>query len=202
MVQTGALNCAAFQTTPSTEMPSRSSVSGSPTARYVSGRLGYIPTSVAAEIATLGSETLISATIKVIYAPAPGRTLGIRLDVWGPRQRVVRAEEQPYAGDVAVPTGAVERNLKGIELEAQGLIDNAIECYEANVRDGFDGNHPYDRLGIIHRRRGEVNKELAVLQRAMSVFEGLQGSARSDVGPKLAAFRQRYQKVLDAGMRR
>jgi hypothetical protein len=165
------------------------------------GPLGYVPAVVAAEIATLGSETPIGATIKVMYTPAPARTLGIRLDVWGPRQNVARAVEQPYAQDAAVPTDAVERNLKGIELESQGLIDNAIECYEANVRDGFDGNHPYDRLAIIHRRRGEVEKELAVLQRAIGVFERLQGSPRSDVAPKLAAFRQRYQKAVDAGRR-
>jgi hypothetical protein len=166
------------------------------------GRLGYIPATVAAEIATLGSETSIGATIKVMYLPASTGTLGIRLDVWGPRQYVARTVEQPYASHVDVPIDAVERNLKGIELEARGLIDNAIECYEANVRDGFDGNHPYDRLAIIHRRRGDVDKELAVLQRAIDVFQGMEGSPRSDVVPKLAAFRRRYQKALDANRRR
>jgi hypothetical protein len=88
------------------------------------------------------------------------------------------------------------RNLMGIDLEKQGFVDNAIECYEANVRDGFDGNHPYVRLAIIYRRRGETDKELTVLRRAIDVFEGLQLSPRSDVGPKLLAFRQRYWATL------
>lgn len=159
-------------------------------------RLGYIPADVAAKLATLGRETPIGATIKVMYAPAIGRTIGIRLDVWGPRRKAGRPIEQPHRAEIVVPTDPVQRNVMGIDLEAEGLIDNAIECYEPNVRDGFDGNHPYDRLAIIYRRRGEIDKEVAVLRRAIEVFERLQTSPRSDVAPKLARFRERYQATL------
>jgi hypothetical protein len=159
-------------------------------------RLGYVPAAVAAELAKLGRETPIGATLKVMYAPAVGRTVGIRLDLWGPRRTVVRPVDKPQRTDLVVPTDPVQRNVMGIDLEAQGLIDNAIACYEPNVSDGFDGNHPYDRLAIIYRRRGEVDKELAVLRRAIDVFEKLQISPRPDVAPKLAKFRQRYEATL------
>lgn len=159
-------------------------------------RLGYIPAAVAAELATLGRDMPIGATIKVMYAPAVGRVIGIRLDVWGPRRKAGRPTEQPQRQDILVPTDPVRRNVLGIDLEAKGLIDNAIECYEANVLDGFDGNHAYDRLAIIYRRRGEVDKELAVLRRAIDVFERLQATPRSDVAPKLGGFKQRYEATL------
>src|SRR5688572_4402613 len=38
-------------------------------------RLGYVPAAVAAELAKLGRETPIGATLKVMYAPAVGRTV-------------------------------------------------------------------------------------------------------------------------------
>ena len=125
-----------------------------------------------------------------------GSLPAIRADVRAPRRKVGPSIEQPKRADIVVPADPVRRNLIGIELEDQGLIDNAIECYEANARDGFDGNHPYDRLAIIYRRRGEVDKELTVLRRAIDVFERLQTSPRSDIAPKLAGFRQRYQATL------
>lgn len=31
--------------------------------------------------------------------------------------------------------------------------------YEANVRDGFDGTHPYDRLAVLYRKQKRFNDE-------------------------------------------
>ena len=112
------------------------------------------------------------------------------------RHKVDRPVEQPRQS-IPVPDEPVARNLLGIELEKKGLIDNAVECYEANARDGFDGSHPYRRLTIIYRRRGEHDRELATLRRAIEVFEGLQNSPRADVAPKLEEFRERY-RVMSA----
>lgn len=36
----------------------------------------------------------------------------------------------------------LERNLKGIKLEKLNEIDQAIELYEKNVEENFEGNHP------------------------------------------------------------
>lgn len=159
-------------------------------------RLGYLPADVAAKVAKVASDIPIGATLKVMYAPAAGRSPGLRLDIWVPRQRAVRAAERPYQSRLRVPSDPVERNSRGIELEAEGLVDNAVECYEANVRDGFDGDHPYNRLAIIYRRRGDTQREVAVLNRAIEVFEQLQGSPRADVASKLEQFRQQLGQAL------
>jgi hypothetical protein len=90
----------------------------------------------------------------------------------------------------------VERNLRGRELESEGHIDNAIELYETNIREGFEGNWPYDRLAVIYRRCKDRASEIAVLERAVEVFEALVNtSPRTDVQPKLAKFRERLQKA-------
>jgi DNA polymerase-3 subunit epsilon len=124
----------------------------------------------------------------VTDAPIAGRGPELRPDTWSPGKRT-------YRQDLRVPTDPVERNLRGMEFEAEGLTDNAIECYEANVRDSFEGNHPYDRLAVIFRRRGDTASEIAVLTRAIELFSQLQTSSRSDVAPKLEKFRQRLRRV-------
>lgn len=40
----------------------------------------------------------------------------------------------------------VNRNTEGIAAEKRGDDERAIELYEANVADRFDGSHPYERL--------------------------------------------------------
>lgn len=65
----------------------------------------------------------------------------------------------------------VDRNLKGIELEKRGRIEEAIELYEMNVEKGFDGNHPYDRLCVIYRKQGKIADEIRVLEEAISVWK-------------------------------
>jgi hypothetical protein len=52
-------------------------------------------------------------------------------------------------------------------------------------------------LAIIFRRRGEIDREIAVLKRAFEVFEVFEGlqntSPRLDVPPKLEQFKNRLQ---------
>jgi hypothetical protein len=162
-----------------------------------SGRLGYLPAEIAAQISNEEQGAVLGATLKVIYAPIPGRSPGLRLDVWTARRQRENVKEKPYRQDLRVPSDSVERNLLGIKLEAEGLIDNAIECYEANVRDGFGGNHPYDRLAVIFRRRRDAASEIRVMTRAIEVFEQLQSFPRSDVVPKLQKFRQRLRSASE-----
>lgn len=113
---------------------------------------------------------------------------------WTPVEESSRKMSQrmcAYRNSLCVPTDPVERNLLGIELEAEGLINDAIKCYEANVRDGFEGNHPYDRLAIIFRKRKDSASEIAVLTQAVEVFSKMRNSSRSDVSPKLEMFKKR-----------
>lgn len=161
----------------------------------VSGRLGFLPAEVAATIAAAGARSPIGATLKVMYDAEPGRSPGIRLDIWVPARPRRKVMEKPPR-DLLIPSDSVDRNLRGQELEREGFIDDAIRFYEANLADGFDGNFPYDRLAVIYRRRKALGDEIRVLERAVSVFQSLLlSSPRVDVAPKLAQFQTRLAKA-------
>ena len=58
------------------------------------------------------------------------------------------------------------RNWKGIKLEKEGKIDEAIKLYEKNIYEEFYGSHPYERLAIIYRKKGLFDDEIRVLRKA------------------------------------
>jgi len=93
----------------------------------------------------------------------------------------------------------VERNKKAIELEKLGRndeskIDEAIKLYEENISEESGGNHPYDRLAIIYRKRKQYDEEIRVLKKAIDVFTSL---TRPDAVKKLAKFKERLEKVQE-----
>ena len=90
----------------------------------------------------------------------------------------------------------VDRNLKGIEFEKKGEIEKAIRLYEKNVEEDFEGSHPYDRLAIIYRKRGEYVEEIRVLRKAIFVFENKVHSERMDKEQKLQKFQERLEKAM------
>ncbi len=139
----------------------------------------------------------IGGALKVTKNRSMGGSNKLFPDVRPPEKSPELPAELPFRKDLKVPSDTVDRNLGGLKLEAEGLIDNTIQCYEANVRDGFEGNGPYDRLAVIYRRRGDIEKEIAVLKRAVEVFEKLQTSPRLDVAPKLTKFRERLWRASE-----
>ena len=89
----------------------------------------------------------------------------------------------------------VNRNIKGIKYEKEGKVDLAIKLYEKNIAENFEGNHPYDRLAIIYRKRKDYQNEVRVLNKAIDVFSNLLfTSPRSDIKPKLEKFKRRLEK--------
>jgi hypothetical protein len=53
----------------------------------------------------------------------------------------------------------VDKNIEGMALEKQRRYAEASVLYEANLRDRFDGSHPYDRLRLYYqseRRHADV----------------------------------------------
>lgn len=90
---------------------------------------------------------------------------------------------------------AVQRNLAGIEAEKAGDIDRAIELYEQNVKEKFDGNHPYDRLAIIYHKQKKYDDEERVLLAAIDVFSKLD---RSDAKAKVDKFAKRISKIPES----
>ena len=89
----------------------------------------------------------------------------------------------------------VNRNIKGFKYEKEGKVDLAIKLYEKNIAENFEGNHPYDRLAIIYRKRKDYQNEVRVLNKAIDVFSNLLfTSPRSDIKPKLEKFKKRLEK--------
>lgn len=62
----------------------------------------------------------------------------------------------------------VNRNLDGIDLENAGNVADAVKLYEANVRDGFDGSHPYERLRVIYSREKRFEDAIRVCEAFIS----------------------------------
>jgi len=89
----------------------------------------------------------------------------------------------------------LNRNLKGRELEKEFKIDEAIELYEKNIKEEFDGNYPYERLSIIYSKKGLLEDEIRVLEKAVWVFENIVYKDRSDRLPKLDRFKKRLEKA-------
>lgn len=92
----------------------------------------------------------------------------------------------------------VERNLLGKKFEKNGEIELAIQEYEKNILEKFEGNFPYDRLAIIYHKRGDYKNETRVLIKAIETFERLKETTlRKDIDFKLERFRKRLKKVIN-----
>ena len=89
----------------------------------------------------------------------------------------------------------VNRNLKGVELEKECKMDKAIELYEKNIEEEFDGSYPYEKLAIIYSKKGSLEDEIRVLKKAVWVFENIVYKDRSDRFPKLDRFKKRLEKA-------
>lgn len=58
----------------------------------------------------------------------------------------------------------VSRNLKGNEYEREGDETKAILLYESNIKDKFDGSHPYERLRVIYTRHKRYEDIIRICQ--------------------------------------
>jgi tetratricopeptide (TPR) repeat protein len=89
----------------------------------------------------------------------------------------------------------LERNLKGREYELSNQIDKAIELYEQNVKEQFDGSFPYNRLSIIYKGMGQIDSEIRILEQAVNVFTKVAKQGRGDGQQKLEKFEERLSKA-------
>lgn len=65
---------------------------------------------------------------------------------------------------------AVDLNHKGISLEKEGKIEDAIKVYEENIAIGYPAKHSYNRLMIIYRRIKDYENEERIISKAIDVF--------------------------------
>lgn len=91
----------------------------------------------------------------------------------------------------------VERNLTGKELEKSGQVEKAIPLYEENIKEDFEGNHPYDRLAIIYKKQGRIDDEIRVLKQAVAIFDKVAKRGRGDGSPKLQKFKEKLNKAIE-----
>lgn len=96
----------------------------------------------------------------------------------------------------------VDRNLNGIALEKQGLVDKAIALYEENVSDLFDGDHPYDRLRVIYSKQKRFPEAIRVCKTFVRIADTLlrEGSPRSDLKPKREKFVNWIKKLEERSL--
>lgn len=88
-----------------------------------------------------------------------------------------------------------ELNKKGMDLEKQGLINDAIKYYELSVENNFDGTHPYDRLAILYRKKKDYYNEIIVIEKAIYNFEKIQNIGHRDVSVTINKFKERLEKA-------
>jgi tetratricopeptide (TPR) repeat protein len=93
----------------------------------------------------------------------------------------------------------VERNLKGIELEKIGLVDEAVNLYLENVKENFDGSHPYNRLIAIYVNQNKINEAIEITKRAIYVFENIVYQKRTDRVTKLDRYKKQLSTLLAKG---
>ena len=58
----------------------------------------------------------------------------------------------------------------GIDLEKEGMIDEAINVYEKSIISRLPVKHPYERLAILYRKRKDYENEIRVIKIAIEVF--------------------------------
>ena len=90
------------------------------------------------------------------------------------------------------------RNLEGLELERSGRTQEALALYEQNVQEGFEGDWPYGRLVAAYERTGELERAVAVLERAIEIFGESQRRTPADRRATLRAFKGRLRLVKKA----
>ena len=90
------------------------------------------------------------------------------------------------------------RNLDGMDLERAGEIERAVELYERNVAEGFEGDWPYGRLVAHYEKRGRFDEAERVLLRAIEVFKVTRRRSSEDRRATLNAFRGRLKLVRQA----
>ena len=90
------------------------------------------------------------------------------------------------------------RNIDGMELERSGRLDLALELYEQNVDEGFEGDWPYGRLVAYYEKIGRYDEAERVLNRAIVVFKVSKKRSAEDRRATVQVFRNRLRLVKKA----
>jgi tetratricopeptide (TPR) repeat protein len=112
------------------------------------------------------------------------------------KRRSYKSEiKEKYGLDI--PSSDTDKMSMGKEFEKEGELEKACACYEACLKNRFDGNAPYDRLIIIYRKLNRPKDVERVVKKAISVFEKVASQGRSDGPKKLEKFNLQLEKMRE-----
>ncbi len=80
-------------------------------------------------------------------------------------------------------------------FEKIGNYNRAIEVYEMIIERKFESRQPFNKLVSIYRKRNDVQNELRVLKKSVSVFNSLEDSQAEDVEKMKIRFENRIKKL-------
>lgn len=90
-----------------------------------------------------------------------------------PKHRLdeLKAKKNAYISRTEKLPKCAELNNKGIELEKQGKIVEAIAIYEENIKgDCYPAMHSFDRLLVLYRKSKDYENEKRVAEKAIYLF--------------------------------
>ena len=96
-------------------------------------------------------------------------------------------EEHEKANEILKLTA--ELNNKGIALEKENKIDEAITIYEENVKLKYPASHSYDRLMILYRKKQDIQNEKRIIELAIQIFSGKNATL-------VSKYEQRLKKLI------
>jgi hypothetical protein len=86
----------------------------------------------------------------------------------------------------------VELNQTGKRLEKEGKINEAIQCYEENIKLGYPAMHSYDRLVVLYHRIKDYENEKRMCLSIQNVF-----GKENDIRLRRAVSREENKDLID-----
>jgi hypothetical protein len=93
------------------------------------------------------------------------------------------------------------RSARGMELEAEGKVDEAIELYEQDVAAGLTTIQPYKRLRVIYERRHQLASAIRVCQAAVQAFSAAPKQAHRFEAASAKLQKRAAWAMMERGMR-
>ncbi|AWI05166.1 hypothetical protein [Clostridium drakei] len=88
----------------------------------------------------------------------------------------------------------IGRNLKAREFENKGNINSAIDLYELNIKEGFTGIVPYERLMELYEKQQKYDDEIRVINKVIEIFKN-SWEDKIDKQSEIEMFTSRLEKI-------
>lgn len=106
------------------------------------------------------SERIIGATLN-------GET---HLDFTAKEVKRWKSEKEKRDRENAILHKTAALNNKGIALEKEGKVGDAINVYEENIKSDYPASHSYKRLTVLYRKQKDFDNEERIIKRAREIL--------------------------------